>query len=60
MSAANLIEGRARKIHHQVDVARYKYPPAWVKAEDLWQAMNTEDADARAKRGFVIVSRGQQ
>lgn len=43
-----------------LDVARYKYPPAWIKATDLWQAMNTEDADARAKRGFVIVSRAQQ
>jgi hypothetical protein len=43
-----------------LDVARYKYPPAWVKAEDLWQAMNTEDTDARAKRGFVVVSRAQQ
>jgi hypothetical protein len=43
-----------------LDVARYKYPPAWVKAEDLWRAMNTEDADAKAKRGFVIVSRAQQ
>ena len=42
-----------------MDVARYKYPPAWVKAEELWQAMNTEDADARAKRGFVIVSRAK-
>jgi len=39
-----------------MDVARYKYPPAWAKAEDLWQAMNTEDTDAQAKRGFVIVS----
>jgi hypothetical protein len=43
-----------------LDVARYKYPPAWVKAEDLWQAMNTEDTDARAKRGFVVVGRAQQ
>lgn len=43
-----------------LDVARYKYPPAWVKAADLWQAMNTEDSDAQAKRGFVVVSRAQQ
>jgi len=40
-----------------LDVARYKYPPAWVAAEDLWKAMNTEDVGAKAKRGFVIVSR---
>jgi hypothetical protein len=40
-----------------MDVARYKYPPAWVKAEHLWNAMNTDDADAKAKRGFVIIGR---
>jgi hypothetical protein len=40
-----------------MDVARYKYPPAWVRAEDLWRAMNTEDPSAKQKRGFVIVSR---
>jgi hypothetical protein len=43
-----------------LDVARYKYPPMWVKAEDLWDAMNTVDTDAKAKRGFVIISRGRQ
>jgi hypothetical protein len=40
-----------------MDVARYKYPPAWVKAQDLWNAMNTDDKDAKAKRGFVIIGR---
>ena len=40
-----------------LDVARYRYPPVWVKAEDLWNAMNTFDADARASRGFVIIGR---
>ena len=24
-----------------LDVSRYKYPPVWVKAEELWQAMAT-------------------
>jgi hypothetical protein len=43
-----------------LDVARYKYPPMWVKAEDLWEAMNTDDAGAKAKRGFVIISRAKQ
>ena len=43
-----------------MDVARYKYPPAWVKAKDLWSAMNTDDADAKAKRGFVIIGRTNQ
>jgi len=43
-----------------MDVARYKYPPAWVKTEDLWNAMNTDDTDAKAKRGFVIMSQTKQ
>jgi len=43
-----------------MDVARYKYPPAWVKAEDLWYAINTDDTDAKAKRGFAIISRSKK
>ncbi len=40
-----------------LDTARYKYPPFWVTASDLWAAMNTRDEDAKASRGFLIVSR---
>ena len=40
-----------------LDTARYKYPPWWVKTGDLWDAMNTVDADAKAKRGFLIIGR---
>jgi hypothetical protein len=41
-----------------LDVARYKYPPVWVTASDLFDAMNTTDADNDNKtRGFVIVSK---
>lgn len=43
-----------------MDVARYKYPPAWVKTENLWDAMNTDDTVAKEKRGFVIVGRTKQ
>lgn len=40
------------------DVARYKYPPIWVKASDLYDAMNTPDASNAGKtRGFVVVSK---
>ena len=40
-----------------LDVARYKYPPVWVTASDLFDAMNTPDADNDNKtRGFVLVS----
>ena len=41
-----------------LDVARYKYPPVWVTAADLFSAMNTTDFDNDDKtRGFVLVSK---
>lgn len=40
-----------------LDVARSKYPPVWVKASELFDAVNTQDADNENKtRGFVLVS----
>ncbi|MEA5508793.1 phytochelatin synthase family protein [Crocosphaera sp. UHCC 0190] len=39
-----------------LDVSRYKYPPVWVKAEDLWKAINTIDSASNKTRGFVLVS----
>jgi len=40
-----------------LDVARYKYPPVWVKTADLFAAMNTPDASNGDKtRGFVLVT----
>ncbi len=40
-----------------LDVARYKYPPVWVKAADLFAAMNTPDSDNENRtRGFVLIS----
>lgn len=41
-----------------LDVARYKFPPVWVTAEDLFNAMNTLDTDSGKTRGFVVVSAG--
>jgi hypothetical protein len=39
-----------------LDVSRYKYPPVWVEADDLFAAMNTADSDNDDKtRGFVLV-----
>ncbi len=39
------------------DVARYKYPPVWVKTSELFDAMNTTDPDNDNKtRGYVLVS----
>jgi hypothetical protein len=40
-----------------LDVARFKYPPVWVKAETLWQAMDTVDDASGKTRGFVLISR---
>ena len=38
-----------------LDVSRYKYPPVWVKAEELWQATTTMDSDSGKTRGLVLV-----
>jgi hypothetical protein len=44
-----------------LDVARYKYPPVWVSASDLFDAMNTTDAANENKtRGYVLITRGGQ
>lgn len=40
-----------------LDVSRYKYPPVWVKAEELWQAMATVDSASEKSRGFVLINR---
>jgi hypothetical protein len=38
-----------------LDVARYKYPPVWVRAEALWNAMLSIDSESRKSRGYLIV-----
>jgi glutathione-S-conjugate glycine hydrolase len=39
-----------------LDVSRYKYPPVWVSASALFDAMNTIDADNQNKtRGYVLI-----
>jgi len=43
-----------------LDTARYKYPPFWVTARDLLDAMNTIDTDAKAARGFLVIGRTQR
>jgi hypothetical protein len=39
-----------------LDVARYRYPPVWVRASELFAAMNTRPVDMT--RGYVLVGRG--
>ena len=40
-----------------LDVARYRYPSAWVPLPDLWRAMRTTDGDSGLSRGLVVVQR---
>ena len=41
-----------------LDVARYKYPPVWVKTADLFGAMNTTDKDNDNKtRGYILIAK---
>lgn len=40
-----------------LDVSRYKYPPVWVKAEEIWRAMATKDVSTGKTRGLVLVSK---
>ncbi len=37
-----------------MDVSRYKYPPVWVKAKTLWQAMATKDTTSKNNRGYLV------
>ena len=38
-----------------LDVARFRYPPYWVKTAQLFAAMNTQDPDSGTHRGWVSV-----
>jgi len=42
-----------------MDVAAHKYPPVWVKAEDLWKSLNTVDSDSGRTRGYVLVEKAK-
>jgi hypothetical protein len=39
-----------------LDVARYKYPPVWVDAAALFDAMRTDDFVSAKTRGFVTIA----
>jgi len=38
-----------------LDVARFKYPPHWVSAERLWEAMRTVDPSTGKSRGWLTL-----
>ena len=39
-----------------LDVARYKYPPVWIKADALFAAMRTSDLSSGKSRGFLLIT----
>ena len=39
-----------------LDVARYRFPAAWIPLADLWRSMRTLDTQSGRARGLVIVS----
>ena len=43
-----------------LDVARFKYPPHWVRLPLLWQAMTDIDPASGVARGWIVLDRGQQ
>lgn len=43
-----------------LDVARFKYPPHWVPAERLWQAMLPADEATGRARGWMALERRSQ
>jgi Phytochelatin synthase len=40
-----------------MDVARYRYPPVWAGAGELWSAMRSVDAASGKSRGYIIVAK---
>lgn len=39
-----------------LDVAAYKYPPVWVRTEELWQGMKAVDKASNRSRGFISIN----
>lgn len=40
-----------------LDTARFKYPPHWVGAEQLYQSVCTADSETGELRGFILLTR---
>lgn len=40
-----------------LDVAKFKYPPVWIRLADLLEAMQTTDPDSGKSRGLVVVEK---
>ncbi|EGG15257.1 hypothetical protein DFA_10091 [Cavenderia fasciculata] len=40
-----------------LDVARFKYPPHWVKTELLFESMKSIDPDSNKSRGYILLKK---
>lgn len=40
-----------------LDVAKFKYPPSWIKLDELLASMQTIDSDSGKSRGLVVVEK---
>jgi hypothetical protein len=38
-----------------LDVAAYKYPPTWVKTQELWNGINSIDSSSNRSRGLITI-----
>lgn len=47
---------RGRDMALILDVARFKYPPYWVKLSDLWDSMALKDQATGQARGYFVIS----
>lgn len=43
-----------------MDVARYKYPPTWVRTEALYKAIRTTDLVSGRSRGYLVVAAAEK
>ena len=43
-----------------LDVARFKYPPHWVKLRSLYEAMLSKDEETQKSRGYLLVARPKE
>lgn len=50
----------ARDLVLVLDVARFKYPPHWISAERLWNAMHAIDPATGRSRGWIALQRRAQ
>jgi len=43
-----------------MDVARFKYPPHWIKLELMWEAMHAYDKTTNQPRGYILMKKTEE